>query len=202
MSEEKNTPSSSEEVQSSVNNEIKKKKSSQDNVLTAFEASSALKDEKLKVKNFPIQAEIDKIKNPTIKKLVKNDQPKDLTTIFKEIEKAIPQESTLKNTAFPHPRNWIGPRFMALWTFPIAAINKSRVLISTSNPIRPYSQSQYSIENSETIFTASTKGFEGKQPIRFFGARFLTIWVLPLAVTGTIMEFLFVSPLTGVNPFG
>ena len=41
----------------------------------------------------------------------------------------------------------------------------------------------------------------GSKKIRFFGPRFMTIWVMPIAVTGIIMEFLFVGPLRNANPF-
>ena len=41
----------------------------------------------------------------------------------------------------------------------------------------------------------------GITSLRFFGIRFLAIWVFPLIVTGTVMEVLFVRPLRGVSPF-
>ena len=46
------------------------------------------------------------------------------------------------------------------------------------------------------------KAIDVTNPMRFFGARFITIWVLPLAITGIFMEYLFVSPITGRIPFG
>ena len=39
--------------------------------------------------------------------------------IFKAIEEGFPKGSTSKQYIFPHPRYWIGPRFMALWALPI-----------------------------------------------------------------------------------
>ena len=121
--------------------------------------------------------------------------------IYRIIEKALPRDNSLKNNLLPHPRNWLGARFLSIWVLPIILINKSRKLISSINPIREYSEDVYSIKKSETIYTATKEVFEGNSTMRFFGPRFLTIWVLPLAITGAVMEFLFISPITGIKPF-
>ena len=62
------------------------------------------------------------------------------------------------------------------------------------------------VKNASQPYTAlkdSLKEGVGSSPsrIRFFGPRFLVIWVMPIAVTGILMEFLFVSPLRNINPF-
>ncbi len=124
-------------------------------------------------------------------------------TIFQAIEDGFPKVSKSSSEyAFPHPRYWIGPRYMAIWSIPIFAITKTRELLKASNPIRPYSESNYSVKKYETIHTSTQEALSNSGSMRFFGARFLTIWVLPLAFTGTVMEFLFISPMTGVKPFG
>ena len=122
--------------------------------------------------------------------------------IFKAIEEGFPKESTNKQYIFPHPRYWIGPRFMALWALPILLIKSFSNLIRSSNPVKPYQELDYTINKSETIYTSTKKAIDGSNSIRFFGVRFKTIWVLPLAITGIIMEYLFISPLTGRVPFG
>ena len=60
------------------------------------------------------------------------------------------------------------------------------------NPASPY-----------TALSSSIKEGVGSGPnnIQFFGPRFMTIWVMPIALTGILMEFLFVSPLRNINPF-
>ncbi|KGG14171.1 MULTISPECIES: hypothetical protein [Prochlorococcus] len=122
--------------------------------------------------------------------------------VANSIESAFPINRPLEQTAFPHPRNWLGPRFMAVWTLPIIAINKTRFFLTSSNPVKPYQDTHNKLTKAETIFTATQKVFKGSNSIRFFGPLFLSIWVLPLALTGTAMEILFVGPLKGTSPFG
>ncbi len=122
--------------------------------------------------------------------------------VFTAIEEAFPKQKTTEEYAFPHPRYWLGPRFMAIWALPFVAITRATGSIRSLNPVRPYRDTEYSVKKSATIYTATKDAFENSKSIRFFGARFLTVWVLPMAITGTVMEFLFVSPLMGVKPFG
>jgi len=68
--------------------------------------------------------------------------------------------------------------------------------IKTSSP---------SFKNAASPYTALSAGMRegvgnGPKKMRFFGPRFMTIWVMPIAVTGILMEFLFVGPLRNVNP--
>ena len=60
------------------------------------------------------------------------------------------------------------------------------------NPANPYTALNDSLK--EGVGSGSKK-------IKFFGPRFMTIWVMPIAVTGIIMEVLFVGPLRNTNPF-
>ena len=149
----------------------------------------------------PCEAGI-KNQNPSNTNVNETSQRLNIEDIFTTIERTLPKEESLKDSLFPHPRNWLGARFLSIWVLPIIIINKIRKLISSLNPIREYSEEIYSIKKSETIYTASKEVFQGNSPMRFFGARFLTIWVLPLAITGAVMEFLFISPITGAKPFG
>ncbi len=126
-----------------------------------------------------------------------------LEKIFEVIEEGFTQaKDPSEDYTFPHPRNWVGPRYLAIWTIPIFAIKRLSHLISASNPIRPYRKSNYLVTKSETIYTATQKALSHSGSMRFFGARFLTIWVLPLAATGVVIEFLLISPMTGIKPFG
>jgi len=142
---------------------------------------------------------IEKSMNPKKTYLKKETNVDD---IFRAIEAGFPKESTNKQYIFPHPRYWIGPRFMALWALPILLIKSFSNLIRSSNPVKPYQELDYTINKSETIYTSTKKAIDGSNSMRFFGVRFITIWVLPLAITGIFMEYLFISPLTGRVPFG
>ena len=48
---------------------------------------------------------------------------------------------------------------------------------------------------------ALNKTFTEPIKIRFLGMRFIAIWIVPFALTGIIMEVLFVAPLKGTLPF-
>ena len=133
---------------------------------------------------------------------LEEDVVKRFETLFTAIEDAFPENKKIKEYAFPHPRNWIGPRFMAIWALPIVILKRLIDIFISSNPVRPYEERNYSIKKTETVYTSAKEAFNGNKPIRFFGPRFMAIWVLPLGITGILMEFLFVSPLKGTSPFG
>ena len=193
-----NFPENADKEKTSI--EIKEKSS----VAAAFDASGLDISEPL-IKEEP-ETELpssDKNKKVILNtKITKRIGAKELTNIFTAIEGGFENQELSTQFAFPHPKNWVGPRFMSLWVIPIFLIKKIIQLKDFANPIRPYSESNYSIGHSETIYTSSRKAFEGSSSMRFFGARFLTIWVLPFAITGIFMEYLFVSPMTGRTPFG
>ncbi len=75
---------------------------------------------------------------------------------------------------------------------------------STSKPVVQVSTPEF--KNPASPYTALKSSLQegvGSSPekIKFFGPRFMTIWVMPIALTGIVMEFLFVSPLRNSNPF-
>ncbi len=125
----------------------------------------------------------------------------DFELIYNQIEKAFTKNNDEKELLFPMPRKWIGPRLLAPWIFPIFIIRKTIEFIRSNNFVKPYSENKYEVKGAETIYTSSRKSFEGSSQMRFMGPRFLAVWILPMAITGTVMEFLFVSPLRNVNPF-
>ena len=73
------------------------------------------------------------------------------------------------------------------------------------NFAQPYSdpgESTYTVKDTETVYTMPKDAFAGEGGMKFMGIRFMSIWVFPVAITGAVMEFLFVGPLKGTNPFG
>tara|TARA_Y100001968_G_scaffold162571_1_gene148679 strand:+ start:739 stop:1299 length:561 start_codon:yes stop_codon:yes gene_type:complete len=119
--------------------------------------------------------------------------------VYSLIESAVPSKDGFRKN--------ISKRDFALWVLPIVAINVIRRFTSrkTAEIVTPYEQQsskKYLIKGTETVYTNTKSVFEGKEKMRFFGFRFISIWVFPMAVTGAFMEFLFVGPLNGTNPFG
>jgi len=119
--------------------------------------------------------------------------------VYSLIESAVPNKNGFRKN--------ISKRDFALWVIPILAINKIRrfTSINASAVIKPYEHTKsdpYVIKGNETVYTNTKNVFQGKEKMRFFGFRFMSIWVFPMAVTGAFMEFLFVGPLKGTNPFG
>ena len=128
----------------------------------------------------------------------------ELESIFKSLEIVVPENKSIKSYALPNARQWLGPRFVALWVLPIYLINKFRKASSNVSPVRPYTYKEdeaFQIKGPETLHTSMREVFKGKQRLKFFGPRFIAIWVLPFAITGTVMELLFVSPLKDLPPF-
>ena len=132
---------------------------------------------------------------------VKGDKD-EFELIYNQIEKAFTKNNDKKELLFPMPRKWIGPRFLAPWTLPIFIIKRTIEFIRSNNFIKPYSENKYEVKGAETIYTSSRKSLENSSQMRFMGPRFMAVWILPMAITGTVMEFLFVSPLRNINPFG
>ncbi len=96
-------------------------------------------------------------------------------------------------------------RIFFLWVWPIVLHNKIRNLINNLNFAQAYSdpgENTYSVKDTETVYTMTKDAFAGKGGMKFMGIRFMSIWVFPVAITGAVMEFLFVGPLMGTNPFG
>ena len=134
-----------------------------------------------------------------------NSPPTDSEQIFSIIEGAFPKQESIRSYAMPQAMQWLGTRFFAFWVWPIVFINKLRIFIRNMDFVQPYSDKAYKsyvVEDTETVYTMTNKAFSGEGGMKFFGIRFMSIWVFPMAITGAVMEFLFVGPLKGTNPFG
>ncbi len=71
--------------------------------------------------------------------------------------------------------------------------------------VKPYESGindSYVVSDTETVYTMTKDAFAGKGGMKFMGLRFMSIWVFPMAILGTVIEFLFVGPIKGSNPFG
>ena len=124
------------------------------------------------------------------------DQLNSFSTIFKAIEEGFPQESDKEQFNFPHPKHWIGPRYLATWVLPIALLKKVRGITRELYKIStPHQTSDFTVHKAETIYTSTQKALGKTDFMRFFGARFLAIWVLPLGITAIFIQYLLVNPL-------
>ena len=180
-----------------VNSQDNKEESNEENITPiaiATEENQELIDENNTIANSVATKEI----NQDISS-IKVDSTKEAEHIYSLISSAIPPKDGFRKN--------ISKRDFALWVIPILAINKIRrfTSINASAVIKPYEHTKsepYVIKGNETVYTNTKNVFQGKEKMRFFGFRFMSIWVFPMAVTGAFMEFLFVGPLKGTNPFG
>ena len=132
--------------------------------------------------------------------------PTDQDTITSIIEEAFPNKATNNQLSERQSNSFsfVG-RIFFLWVWPIVLHNKIRNLINNLNFAQPYSDpggNSYTVKDTETVYTMAKDSFAGKGGMKFMGIRFMSIWVFPVAITGTVIEFLFVGPLKGTNPFG
>tara|TARA_B100000965_G_scaffold380774_1_gene377620 strand:- start:113 stop:646 length:534 start_codon:yes stop_codon:yes gene_type:complete len=132
--------------------------------------------------------------------------PTDQDKITALIEEAFPNKGTNKQLSARQSNSFsfVG-RIFFLWVWPIVLHNKIRNLINNLNFAQAYSdpgENTYSVKDTETIYTMTKDSFSGKGGMKFMGIRFMSIWVFPVAITGAVMEFLFVGPLKGTVPFG
>ena len=132
--------------------------------------------------------------------------PTDQDSITAMIEDAFPRKATNNELSARQANSFsfVG-RIFFLWVWPIALHNKIRNLIINLNFAQAYSdpgENKYSVKDTETVYTMTKDAFAGKGGMKFMGIRFMSIWVFPFAITGAVMEFLFVGPLRGTNPFG
>ena len=139
---------------------------------------------------------------PEEKKLFPTDQDE----ITAMIEDAFPTKALNSQLSARQANSFsfVG-RIFFLWVWPIVLHNKIRNLINNLNFAQAYSdpgENAYSVKDTETVYTMSKDAFSGKGGMKFMGIRFMSIWVFPFAITGAVMEFLFVGPLRGTNPFG
>ena len=132
--------------------------------------------------------------------------PTDQNLISSIIEDAFPKDKANQQLGIPQSDTFaFASRIFFLWVWPIAFHNKVRNLINNLNFAQPYSnpgESTYTVKDTETVYTMTKDAFAGKGGMKFMGIRFMSIWVFPVAITGAVMEFLFVGPLMGTNPFG
>ena len=134
------------------------------------------------------------------------DFPTDQEQIASIIEDAFPKKNIDKDLGSPQSdANRLGSRIFFLWVWPIVAVNKIRNLFSRMDFVKPYESGindSYEVSDTETVYTMTKDAFAGKGGMKFMGIRFMSIWVFPVAITGAVIEFLFVGPLKGTNPFG
>ena len=134
------------------------------------------------------------------------DYTTDQEAIASIIEDSFPKDNTNKDLGNPQSdANRLGSRIFYLWVWPIIAINKIRNLFNKMDFVKPYQSginNSYEVSDTETVYTMTKDAFAGKGGMKFMGARFMSIWVFPAAIMGTFIEFLFVGPLKGTNPFG
>ena len=133
------------------------------------------------------------------------DYTTDQEAIASIIEDSFPKDKTNQDLGNPQSdANRLGSRIFYLWVWPIIAINNIRNLINRMDFVQPYvsgNNDSYVVSDTETVYTMTKDAFAGKGGMKFMGIRFMSIWVFPVAITGAVMEFLFVGPLMGVNPF-
>ena len=132
--------------------------------------------------------------------------PTDQDSITSMIEDAFPNKASNNQLSSRQANSFsfVG-RIFFLWVWPIVLHNKIRNLINNLNFAQPYSdpgEKTYSVKDTETVYTMTKNAFSGEGGMKFMGIRFMSIWVFPFAITGAVMEFLFVGPLRGTNPFG
>ena len=132
--------------------------------------------------------------------------PTDQNLITSIIEDAFPKNKANQQLGIPQSDTFaFASRIFFLWVWPIVFLNKIRNLIKNLNFAQPYSdpgENSYTVSDTETVYTMTKDAFAGKGGMKFMGIRFMSIWVFPMAITGIFMEFLFVGPLKGTNPFG
>ena len=122
------------------------------------------------------------------------------------IEDAFPKDKANQQLGIPQSDTFaFASRIFFLWVWPIVLHNKVRNLINNLNFAQSYSdpgENTYTVKDTETVYTMTKDAFAGKGGMKFMGIRFMSIWVFPMAILGTVMEFLFVGPMKGTNPFG
>ena len=128
---------------------------------------------------------------------------KTLENIYKDLESGMPENKSIKEYAFPNPRQWLGGRYLAIWVLPIFFIRKISKFLKSSSFVKPYSSSKISTsyKQPETLYTTLKQVFKGNDNLRFFDHKFIAIWVLPFALTGIVFEILFIAPTNNTSPF-
>ena len=132
-----------------------------------------------------------------------SSKEKTLENIYADLESGMPVNKSIKEYALPNARQWLGARFIAIWVLPIFFIKKMSKFYASSAFIKPYSPSKTgpSYNQPETLYTSLKNVFKGNDHIRFFDHRFIGVWVLPIALTGIVFEFLLIAPTNNTSPF-
>ncbi len=90
--------------------------------------------------------------------------------------------------------------------------------MKTSKELSTYTEETDSEESRKEIFQSTdkvtnetskkvpnpsnaNKNYKQYRKIKFFGFKFMSVWVFPMAALGISMEFLFISPIRGTIPF-
>ncbi len=171
---------------------------SQESNLNANNSSTAVLENK--------DADIVSVDNQSKEVYEKELFPTDQNLISSIIEDAFPKDKANQQLGIPQSDTFaFASRIFFLWVWPIVFHNKVRNLINNLNFAQPYSnpgESTYTVKDTETVYTMTKDAFAGKGGMKFMGIRFMSIWVFPVAITGAVMEFLFVGPLMNTNPFG
>ena len=123
------------------------------------------------------------------------DDPINMHAIFEAIQDA---SSASRGRQFFKVFNII---FFVTWWFPILFFGRVIRNIRHQLSVKENYQKDFIITGPETIWTATSEAFKGSSPMRFFGPRFLAIWVFPFVLTGIVIDVLFVSPLRVGIPF-
>ena len=133
----------------------------------------------------------------------KSKKVSSLENIYNDLESGMPDNKSIKDYTLPNARQWLGGRYVALWVLPIYLIRKIAKFSASSAFIQPYSPNKNgpSYNRPETLYTSLKGVFKGEDHLRFFDHRFIAIWVLPIAVTGSVFEVLFISPTKNTLPF-
>ena len=133
----------------------------------------------------------------------KSQKVSSLEKIYNNLESCMPENKSIKDYALPNARQWLGGRYVALWVLPIYLFGKIAKFVASSAFIKPYSpiNNGPSYKRPETLYTSLKGVFKGEDHLRFFDHRFISIWVLPIALTGIVFEVLFISPIKSTFPF-
>ena len=133
----------------------------------------------------------------------KSKKVSSLENIYNYLESAMPENKSIKDYGIPNESKWLGGRYVALWVLPIYLIRKIAKFAASSAFIKPYSpiKNGPSYKRPETLYTSLKGVFKGEDHLRFFDHRFISIWVLPIALTGIVFEVLFISPTNNTLPF-
>ena len=133
----------------------------------------------------------------------KSQKVSSLENIYNNLESGMPENKSVKDYALPNARQWLGGKYVALWVLPIYLFGKISKFVASSAFIKPYSPTSNgpSYKRPETLYTSLKGVFKGEDHLRFFDHRFISIWVLPIALTGIVFEVLFISPTQNTFPF-